>query len=386
MNAHSVARPTLIDQRDGSTYPIDDLRWRGSSGGPLSFSPLAGLSRHEIDRDERSIWRYAAALPMHFGDRISMGEGRTPLVSRRFDGLDLHFKLEWFAPTGSFKDRGASVLVTFLRSRGLEHVLEDSSGGGGAAVAAYAAAAGMRATILVPNHVQPAKLTHLRALGAEAIVVPGDRSLAAAEAMRMSDTVFYASHNWHAWFLQGVKTLAYELWEDLGFRAPDNIVLPVGSGSSVLGCALGFAELRRRGEIERVPRLFAVQPTACRPIDAAFRSEAASAPRPTIAEGAAVADPVRLGEVVEAIRGSGGATIAVDEEEIATATLRLARAGFYVEPTCALVAAALPHLRGEGFLDPADTTVLLMSGTGLKATQKIAELLESAAMSSRPPE
>src|SRR5690606_10094571 len=125
------------------------------------------------------------------------------------------FKLEWFSPSGSFKDRGASVMLSLLREQGINHVLEDSSGNGAAAVAAYASAGGLRAKVLAPASTQPAKTMQMRAYGAEIELVPGSRKDTSDEAERQAEHIFYASHNWHPFFLQGTKTLAYELWEDL---------------------------------------------------------------------------------------------------------------------------------------------------------------------------
>ena len=148
------------------------------------------------------------------------------------------------------------------------------SGNGGAAIAAYAAAGGIKAKILVPAYTQPGKTVQMRAYGAEVELIPGTRQDTADEAERQAERIFCASHNWQAFFLQGTR-LAYELWEDLGFRAPDNVLTPTGAGSNVLGCDIGFGELLRRGEIERLPRLFAVQPANCAPLCASFASGAA---------------------------------------------------------------------------------------------------------------
>ena len=248
-----------------------------------------------------------------------MGEGCTPLVDHPWRGGRAHFKLEWFAPTGSFKDRGASVMISILRQQGVTRLLEDSSGNGGAAIAAYAAAGGTEAKILVPAYTQPGKTVQMRAYGAEVELIPGTRQDTADEAERQAERIFCASHNWQAFFLQETKRLAYELWEDLGFRAPDNVLTPTGAGSNVLGCDIGFGELLRRGEIKRLPRLFAVQPANCAPLCASFAPGAADympvETLPTIAEGTAIAKPERTREVLAAIRRSGGAAVSVAEEE-----------------------------------------------------------------------
>ena len=343
------------------------------------ITPLPGIGRGDIRPGTRSLWRYAASFPVPVSNPVSMGEGCTPLVEHRWRGGRAHFKLEWFAPTGSFKDRGASVMVSTLRQQGVTKLLEDSSGNGGAAIAAYSAAAGIKAKILVPAATQPGKTVQMRAYWAEVELVPGTRQDTADEAERQAKRIFYASHNWQAFFLQGTKTLAYELWEDLGFRAPDNIVIPTGAGSNVLGCDIGFGELLRRGEIKRLPRLFAVQPANCAPLCASFALGAEDAVpveiRPTIAEGTAIAKPVRAREVLAAIRRSGGAAVAMTEDEIVEAMKDLARFGLYVEPTSASAAAALSALLGRGVIRREETTVVVLTGSGLKATQRIGELM-----------
>ncbi|MBV9288691.1 MAG: pyridoxal-phosphate dependent enzyme [Hyphomicrobiales bacterium] len=342
------------------------------------ITPLPGMGRDMIDNSKRSLWRYAAALPLDVRDPITMGEGSTPLVSVKWRGADAHFKLEWFAPTGSFKDRGASVMLSILRQQGLTRLLEDSSGNGGAAIAAYAAAGAMKAKILAPASTGPGKLAQMRAYGAEVELIAGTRQDTADAAMREGATIFYASHNWHAFFLQGTKTIAYELWEDLGFKAPDNVVIPTGAGSNVLGCDIGFSELLRRGEIAALPRLFAAQPENCAPLHASFMAGSGDLItveiRQTIAEGA-IARPVRAREVLAAVRRSRGATIAVSESEIVAALIGLAHVGLYVEPTSAVAAAALTKLFESGVVRPGETTVALLTGAGLKATDKIGDII-----------
>ncbi len=223
------------------------------------MSAIPGLTPDGIDTPERSIWRYGAVIPVE-PTRISLGEGCTPLVERDWAGQPVRFKLEWFNPSGSFKDRGASVMLSHLAGQQVTRVLEDSSGNGGAAVAAYAAAAGIAAKIIVPAATSPAKILQARAYGAEIELVEGTRDQVSDEAIRQAEHIPYASHNWHPMFLHGIKTIGYELWEDLGFTAPDNVVLVAGAGSLVLGCDLAFRELLAAGQIERMPRILAGQP------------------------------------------------------------------------------------------------------------------------------
>ena len=147
--------PAYLNPRTGETYPLDQPIWRAPDGGPLRITPLPGITRAQVDPGTRSLWRYRAALPAPVADPVTMGEGCTPLLPRRLHGGQALLKCEWFMPTGSFKDRGASVMLSMLRQDGVRAVLEDSSGNGGAAVAAYAAAGGMRATIMAPASTSP---------------------------------------------------------------------------------------------------------------------------------------------------------------------------------------------------------------------------------------
>ncbi|MFF0724348.1 pyridoxal-phosphate dependent enzyme [Streptomyces sp. NPDC004134] len=366
----------LVDERSGRTYPFDALRWRADDGTPLQAGGVPGIGRDDIDTAERSLWRYRAALPFGIEAPVSLGEGRTPLLARRWGEGEVFFKPEWFGPTGSFKDRGSTVMISALAGLGVDEVIEDSSGNGGASVAAYCAAAGIRARILAPEGTSPAKVLQARAYGAEVELVPGGRDATAAEAVRRAATVPYAGHNWHPLFLQGTKTLAYELWEDLGFAAPDCVVTVAGAGSTVLGLDAGFGELLAAGHIDRRPRILAAQPANCAPIHASFAA-GADGPvpagfAPTIAEGTAIREPVRLPEVLRAVRRSGGDMAAIGEDGIRAAVVRLAALGLYAEPTSATAAAAVDVFRARGAIRPGETTAVLLTGTGLKAAPVLA--------------
>lgn len=345
------------------------------------LSTLAGIGRGDIDSANRSIWRYAKTLPLQVDAPISLGEGCTPLIEGSFADIKCRFKLEWFAPTGSFKDRGTSVMLSMLNQQGINSVVEDSSGNGGASVAGYGAHAGIKVTICVPESTQPAKIAQARAYGAEVILVPGPREATEAAAIKLSEQTFYASHNWHPFFLQGTKTIGYEIWEDLGFRVPDNIVIPVGAGSNLLGCYLAFSELQQAGEINRLPRLFVSQPAHCAPVHLAHQHGPQELERinyaATIAEGTAIKNPIRLVQLLEAIRTSQGGSVALTEDEIIDACLRLSGTGIYVEPSCAHAAAGLKKLVDSGEISADQETVVLLTGTGLKSTYFYAEQFQT---------
>ena len=376
-----MKEPLFVDPSTGATYELDSGLWRSPTGAPLMLTPLEGLKRDQIVAADRSMWRYRAALPIDLEPPVSLGEGCTPLLVSNFRGIRCRFKLEWFSPTGSFKDRGASAMISFLKQQGISEILEDSSGNGGAAIAAYGAAAGIGVRILVPENTQAAKVAQSRAHGATVELVPGDREATEQAALEMSTDIFYAGHNWHPMFLQGTKTLGYEIWEDLGFRIPDNIVIPASAGSNLLGCYLAFTELVSSGEAERLPRLFMAQPVNCAPVHLSYQAGVDHLVEgdwaPTIAEGTAIRRPVRLQQMLTALRDTSGGTVAVSEDAIRSASVELAGRGLYVEPTSALGAAGFGQLIEQGTLDEHEETVVILTGSGLKATPFYSDLAEA---------
>jgi len=374
-----------IDPSTGQIYPLSEARWRADNGHYLNLAPGPGLRRRDIDPARYSVWRYARGLLVGAEHAVSLGEGWTPLLAGQWHGAPVHYKLDFMMPTGSFKDRGMTVMVSYLKSRGITHVLEDSSGNAGASLSAYAAAAGLTCRILVPETASYPKIAQIAACGADVVTIKGSRQDVAEAALRQSAQIFYASHNWQPFFVEGTKTLAYELWEQGGFRAPDNVVVPLGYGSNVLGAERGFDELLRAGEIARRPRLFGVQAARCAPYAAAFRQGVehlvASEIAPTVAEGIATPKPTRVADVLRAVRDTGGSIVAVEEAEIVEALRDLARRGLYVEPTSAVAAAGLSRLLTAGVIRPQEDTVLVLTGSGLKASATTGELLKLHARS-----
>jgi threonine synthase len=372
-----------IDSASGAAYPLDKPRWCGTGGAHLNLGDAPGLTRDEIDASKYSVWRYAKAMLVDAKDAVTLGEGWTPLIGGALDGVAVSMKLEFMMPTGSFKDRGMTALITYLKGCGITSVLEDSSGNAGASLAAYSAAAGMKARILVPETASYPKIAQMAATGADVVTIKGSRQDVADAALRYSTEIFYASHNWQPFFLEGTKTLAYELWEQLGFNIPDNIVFPVGYGSNMCGCARGFAELQRRGQIERMPRLFGIQAENCAPYAKAYAGGVETLVptdiSTTIAEGIASSKPTRVREVLKAARDSGGSITSVTEDEIVSALGVLAHQGLYVEPTSAAGAAGLRNLLKSGAIAASENTVLVLTGSGLKASEKIGQLLNVGA-------
>ncbi|MCG9130531.1 threonine synthase [Candidatus Poribacteria bacterium] len=321
-----------------------------------------------------SLWRYREALPINADtDIVTLGEGMTPLVPIDVDTPEHFVKLDYLCPTGSYKDRGAAVLLTHLKALGVEEIVEDSSGNAGAAIAAYSARAGIHCTIYCPESTSQGKLKQISAYGAELKLVPGNR-MATTEAVKLAaETTCYASHNWHPFFLEGTKTLAYEIVEQLGWRAPTHVICPVGFGSIYLGLFIGFRELQAHGIIVNMPRLLGVQPNVCCPIYNAYVNKAVSVSRmpqanKTLAEGITAELPIRGHMILEAISATNGAFITVDDTDIKTGLTMLAAKGIYVEPTSAVVVKAYQKFLQAGIVTLGDQVVSILTGIGLKAS------------------
>ena len=323
---------------------------------------------------QSGLWRYRKLLPLDPAwAPVTLGEGNTPLVSVDWDGLPLLFKLESVAPTGSFKDRGAAVLVTALRGLGVERVVEDSSGNAGASLAAYAARASIGCEVCVPHPAARPKVAQMTTCGTEVIQIKGKREYAALAAWAAAaHGAYYASHVYSPYFLAGTETVAYELWEQLDRHSPSAVLLPLGNGTLLLGIYHGFQRLCDAGLIARLPRLFGVQAEACAPIYRAFvegrDSIESRESAPTIARSIAILYPARGAQVLAAVRATGGAIFCAGEEEILAARNQLARRGFYVEETAAAALAVLPDL-GELLSGSAGEPIVVpLTGHGLKTS------------------
>ncbi len=351
------------------SHPFDPSRVRCDCGGVIEVEGGPTFDPARTDKGRYDLWRYLHAIPLPAGvEPVTLGEGWTPLLPARWKGVEVLLKCEFLNPTGSFKDRGTTVMVTGLAGAGVDQVVEDSSGNAGSSLAAYGARAGIRAAIYIPAYSSPAKKSQIAAYGATLVPIPGPRQRAAQAVLEAAKKSVYASHVYHPLIQHGMKTVAFELYEQLGGRADLSIILPVGHGSLLLGLARGFAELAAAGCISRLPRLFGVQAAACAPLAAAWERGAAE-PLPveekeTIAEGVRIAVPVRGRAILAAVRESGGEIIALPDTEVEKARLDLAHQGFYVEPTSALAVAALDHLH------PTGQVVAVLTGSGFKAPAK----------------
>jgi len=357
----------------GETFGLDEPRWCCTCGGLLDISWQPEFDAEQIAGRKPTMWRYRESIPVgEAAPLVSFDEGFTPLLRVALDETPVWIKQDHLFPTGSYKDRGAAVLISKVAALGIDRVVEDSSGNAGAAIAAYCARAGISCAIYVPAATSPAKLAQIEGYGADVHRIPGTRQDTARAAFKAAQTTYYASHAWNPFFFHGTKTFAYEVCEQLGWRAPDAVVLPVGNGTLLLGAAIGFRELHTSGVTGRVPRLVGVQAERCAPLFRAWR-EGRDRPRKaqvgdTIAEGIAIAEPVRGRQLVSAVRESGGEFLAVGEAEIEAALCAMWRLGFCIEPTSAATVAGLyQYLRR---LDRDEVIVSTFTGHGLKAAGK----------------
>ena len=356
------------------TYEISPLCYRCDCGNALNLVWDSHICPNPQVPAAMSLWRYREALPIDADtDIVTLGEGMTPLVPIDVSTPEHFVKLDYLCPTGSYKDRGASVLLTHLKALGVEAVVEDSSGNAGAAIAAYSARAGIQCTIYCPESTSQGKLRQISAYGAELKLVAGNR-MATTEAVKLAaGTTCYASHNWHPFFLEGTKTLAYEIVEQLGWRAPTHVICPVGFGSIYLGLFIGFRELQAQGIIVNIPRLLGVQPDVCCPIYNAYVNKTVSISRmaqagKTLAEGITAELPIRGEMILEAIGATNGAFTTVDDTDIKTGLALLAAKGIYVEPTSAVVVKGYQKFRETGIITTNDLVVSILTGIGLKAS------------------
>jgi threonine synthase len=350
----------------------DPAKYRCSCGS--AWEPIESdvFEPSDINKDENSIWRYKDLLGLvDINSENTLGAGWTPTVSSEWFGHRVFFKLEYISPTGSFKDRGTETEMNYLKSVGVDRIVEDSSGNAGASAAAYAARTGLRADIFAPDSASPAKLAQIEVYGAHLHQIPGPRiesTYAALKAVQAG--AIYASHAYNPIYLRGQQTAAWEIWEQTEGALPDAVVVPVGQCGLLMGLWLGFRRLLNAGVIQKLPRLFAAQPERLAPIHYAFTKGLDDIPiahptEPSIAEGLTIVKPVRSIRILQALRESDGGTVVVSEDQIHAAYLNLAKRGMFAEPTSAVAAAAIDGVR-EKIGDHAQILATL-TGSGMKS-------------------
>ncbi|MDG6911894.1 MAG: threonine synthase [Nitrososphaerota archaeon] len=334
------------------------------------------------------VWRYARGLPFARDVKpISLQEGGTPLVPSSGIGKglglqELYIKNEGQNPTGSFKDRGMTVAVTKASQRGARTLVCASTGNTSASLAAYAARGGLEAVVIVPSgKVAAGKLVQATVHGARILRVKGnfDEALGLVLEVVRENPALYLMNSINPYRIEGQKTLAYEVFEQLGGRVPDYVVLPVGNAGNISAIWKGFLELKSWRISDRLPRMVGVQAAEAAPIAEAYEKKRDHV-KPwgdarTVASAIRIGKPASWKKALRAIRDSGGLSMTVTDREILQAVDELAsKEGLFVEAASATPVAALKHLRRT--LGPRATIVCVATGNGLKDQESVKVDLE----------
>ncbi len=339
-------------------------------GNPLDLRLNIAFDTKGVRKWVHGVWRYAKFFPyVETSDIATLGEGWTPLV--KFSE-NVYFKLEGLNPTGSFKDRGSTVLISAINKKIKAYgafISEDSSGNAGASVAAYASRAGIKAKIYVPENVSGPKLNQIMFYGAEVVKVLGARSCVAEEAQKPEKGKFYVGHILHPVFRDGIRSLAYEIAEQLNWEAPEWVYLPVSAGTLLLGAISGFKHLAESGIIAKMPKIVACQTRQVSPLYHRYKGLQYNPPEKvtSIADALASTNPPLLELMTKELMAVDGDAVMVEEDEILQAFKELAGKGFFVEPSSAVAYAAYQkHLQNDATAQK-EKTVVILTGTGLKA-------------------
>ena len=354
----------------GAKTDTATMNARCSCGGlfEIAHAPQAWDAKL-IDRSSWSIWRYRAffALEGEAWRRVSMGEGMTPTVEYE---PGVFFKMDYFMPTLSFKDRGAATLVAHMAEIGVKTCVQDSSGNAGNAVAAYCARAGIGCEIYVPEGTSPKKITMIEAHGAKAHVIKGTRDHCADVCRKrvFEDGVYYANHVYNPFFYEGMKAYINEVFEERG-RLPSHIFVPLGNGTLFIGVVKALEHLAASGAIDAFPQVVALQSELCDPfcrhLEGSIEAASLDNPAPTIAEGIAIGKPMRAQEIVSMIKRHNIQLIRAPEDKLLATRAEIARRGIFCEHTTAANLAAY-RAYCEVYGKP-EEALISMCGAGLKS-------------------
>jgi threonine synthase len=350
-------------------YQSSERIWRCKCGGFLSLDFHAQFPLEKIQKRKPTMWRYREALPiLHDKHIVSFNEGFTPIVEEEFFGKKVLVKQDHLFPSGSYKDRGASVLVSKIKELGIKKVVEDSSGNAGAAIAAYCTKAHIDCYTYVPEKTSSEKLKQIEQYGAHLHKIPGTREDTAKAALHQAQITYYASHYWNPYFFHGTKTCIFEIVEQLGWKTPDALIVPVGNGTLLYGSFIGLKELQRENVIHKIPKIIGVQAENCAPLEYTWRTHDAIAnyktTKETIAESIAITDPVRVKDIIHAVKETNGEIITVKEREIRSALYDTRLKGYYIEPTSAVSIAGFKKYP----MKQKEVVVLSLTGHGLKTS------------------
>ncbi len=364
----------LICRNCARRFSTDTPIWQCACGGLIDIELSAQLPLRKLNKKQYTMWRYREMLPVESDENIvSFNEGFTPLVEVNISNRKVFFKQDYLFPTGSFKDRGASVLVSKMKELSIKKAIIDSSGNAACAVSAYCARANIECLVLVPENTSKEKLIQIRNYGAKLFVVQGNRDETAQVAMKMAEKIYYASHYYNPFFLHGTKTIAYEVAEQFKWHLPDTIILPVGNGTLLLGAYIGFSELSKQSAIKHIPKLIGIQSERCAPLFHMFRKNMNTipdfTPRSTIAEGIAVGRPPRAWQIIDAIKKTKGTILTVSDNEIKNALRTISKSGIYIEPTSgAAVAGVRKYLK---IARKNEVILSTFTGHGLKSQKEL---------------
>ncbi len=346
----------------------------------LDETALSQYSKHDLESSPHSMWKFHMFLPVKAGTiPITAGEGDTPLKpTRSYPRLrKILVKDETRNPTGTFKDRGASLAVTRLSQLGVRKLVLASEGNAGCSFALYSQMAGIRSHVFLPTDANTAKVELTKKLGAQVTQTEGTISDAGRLATKAAEkrTAYNASTFVTPFRHDGKGTMALEICEQLGWESPDFIIYPVGGGVGLVGMWKMFRILQRLGWIRKRPRIIAVQPKGCAPVVNAYDKgkvdvEEWKSPN-TIAKGLKIPKPLAGRWILKCLRESRGVALKVSDVEILNAMLSVAkRDGLLVEPSSAAAFAAIPRLYASGAIDKKDSVVVIATGSGLKTLEQ----------------
>ena len=338
---------------------------------------LSEISKDKIGRGP-SMWKFRDFLPVETTDKIvSAVEGDTPLRKLNSFQGNVWVKDETRNPTGTFKDRGASLAVTALSRLGVKDLVLSSEGNAGCSFALYSHIAGLSCQVFLPREANPAKVELSRKLGAKVNQVEGTIADAGrrAEAIVKKKGSYNASTFVTPYRHDGKGTMALEICQQLGWRTPDWVVYPVGGGVGLVGMWKMFSILEKIGWVKKRPRFVAVQPAGCAPIVNAYNSKKEDVEEwknpKTIAFGLRIPKPLAGKWILRCLRESDGIALSVTDEEIRKSMNEVLKSeGLLLEPSSAATIASLPHLYAEKMIDKSEEVVLIATGSGLKTLEQ----------------
>ncbi len=379
----------------GATTPLGPFYACDQCFGPLEVAyEFGSVTRASIEAGPRNMWRYRDLLPVPSTVREvpNLEPGCTPLVPAHTLAKALGMRALWVKddsanPTHSFKDRVVGVALAAARELGFTTLACPSTGNLANAVAAAAARAGIRSVVLVPADLEQQKIVATAVYGGVLVAVEGtydDVNRVASELAGDHEDWAFVNVNVRPYYAEGSKTLGYEIAEGLGWRLPEQVVIPVASGSQLTKIDKAFGELVSLGLVESSPyRIYGAQATGCSPVAAAYKAghDVVRPVRPdTIAKSLAIGNPADGPYVLDTVRRTGGAVEDVTDEEVVEGIRLLARTeGIFAETAGGVTVATLRKLLAAGQLDPDADTVVLNTGEGLKTLDAVSPVVGPAA-------